>query len=58
MSKKRNLIRERSITSSHIWHVDIPKCIYVEIEQFRYEWLSIMYEKIQKNAIIKSKVAP
>ena len=45
--QKRNLIREPSTTCSHIWHVDIPKCVnkldticesLVEIQQFKHEW--------------------
>ena len=35
--KKRNKIKWRSITYSHIWHINIPKCVY---------WLDIRSVKV------------
>ena len=62
--QKRKWDREASITCSHIWHNDIPKCIYWSDTQsvkvwlhFRHECSSIMYENTQKYAI-KSKGFP
>ena len=53
--KKHNKIKERPITFSHMGHFDISVLfrytiseIFVEIQQFRHEWSSIMYEITQK----------
>ena len=36
--KKRNCIREPSITCSHIWHVQIPKCVHLYDTQSGKVW--------------------
>ena len=37
--KKTHQIRETSIICSHIWYVDIPKCVYqLDIQSVKVWW--------------------
>ena len=54
-AEKHNKIKKHSITCSHIWHFYISALIrytisegLVEIQLFRHEWSSKMYENTQK----------
>ena len=46
--KKMQKTKRSSTTCSHIWHIDIAKCIIceslVKTQQFNHEWSSIMYD--------------